>query len=388
LSELSEPRFGGFIGLGGFYFDVEGPNNQTSMKQLILFLCIVNCVALQAQYPRVDIPGSQVRKITSTIVAGQEYELQILLPGSHATSNKKYPVVYLMDSQWDFPLVKSLYGEHYYDGFIPELIVVGVTWGGVRPNPDSLRARDYTPTKEGRLPQSGGADQFLAFMKNELFPFIETNYKADSNNRTLMGCSLGGLFTLYTLFTQPELFTGYAAASPAVGWDREVLYRFEKAFAQKKLSDPVRVYMTVGDVERSRTAFERMAAHMAAGKYANVHLRSKILENTGHSGTKSETYGRGLQYVFERPKLDLAAAILNKYTGIYQTPNGNTVELKNENGRLALYFSPGNKYMLYAAAETEFYSDSEYFMVHFQGGGFHLERFGNTQFMKKAAKNN
>jgi hypothetical protein len=89
---------------------------------------------------------------------------------------------------------------------------VGVTWGGVRPNPDSLRARDYTPTKETRLPQSGGADQFLAFMKNELFPFMETNYKADSKNRILMGCSLGGLFTLYTLFTQPELFSGYAAA--------------------------------------------------------------------------------------------------------------------------------------------------------------------------------
>ncbi|MEI9908290.1 MAG: hypothetical protein WDO71_00620 [Bacteroidota bacterium] len=60
------------------------------------------------------------------------------------------------------------------------------------------------------------------------------------------------MFTLYTLFTQPELFTGYAAASPAVGWDREVLYKYEKEFSQKKLSKPVRVYMTIGDVERSR----------------------------------------------------------------------------------------------------------------------------------------
>jgi predicted alpha/beta superfamily hydrolase len=124
----------------------------------------------------------------------------------------------------------------------PELIIVGVTWGGVNPNPDSLRARDYTPTNEARLPQSGGADKFLSFMKNELFPFIETNYKADKNNRTLMGCSLGGLFTLYTLFTQPELFTGYAAASPAVGWDREVLYKYEKAFAEKKYQNQYGLY--------------------------------------------------------------------------------------------------------------------------------------------------
>jgi len=193
------------------------------MKHTIVLLLLAFAMNAYAQYPKVDIPGSEVRKITSKIVAGQEYELQIMLPGSFKTSNKKYPVIYLMDSQWDFPLLKCLYGEHYFDGFVPELIVVGVTWGGVNPNPDSLRARDYTPTMETRLPQSGGADKFLSFMKNELFPFIETNYKADKNNRTLMGCSLGGLFTLYTLFTQPELFTGYAAASPAVGWGNETL---------------------------------------------------------------------------------------------------------------------------------------------------------------------
>ena len=237
------------------------------MRHTNVLLLLAFTMNVHAQYPRVDIPGSEVRKITSSIVTGQEYELQILLPGSHKTSNKKYPVIYLMDSQWDFPLLKCLYGEHYYDGFIPELIVVGVTWGGINPNPDSLRARDYTPTKEARSPQSGGADNFLSFMKNELFPFIETNYKGDNNNRTLMGCSLGGLFTLYTLFTQPELFTGYAAASPAVGWDREGLYKYEKEFAEEKLSKPVRVYMTIGDVERSRPAYERFAAQMTSRNY-------------------------------------------------------------------------------------------------------------------------
>lgn len=358
------------------------------MKKILAILFTLIAIHANAQYPRVDIPGSEVRKITSSIVSGQEYELHILLPGGYKNSNKKYPVVYLMDSQWDFPLVKSLYGEHYFDGFIPELIVVGVTWGGASPNPDSLRARDYTPTKENRLPQSGGADQFLSFMKNELFPFIESNYKADNTNRTLMGCSLGGLFTLYTLFTQPDLFTGYAAASPAVGWDREVLYKYEKEFSQKKLSLPVRVYMTIGDVERSRLVYEKFAGTMTGRNYPSVSLRSKILENTGHSGTKSETYGRGMQYVFEKPRLNLAAAMLDKYAGKYETTNGNTIEVKKENGALALYFSPNFKYLLYSASETDFYSDSEYFNVYFRnaGGkveGFQLERYGSSQFIKK-----
>lgn len=359
------------------------------MKNVMFLLFIGICIHTNvlAQFPRVDIPGSEVRKINSTIV-NQEYELHILLPGGYAGSTKKYPVIYLMDSQWDFPLVKSLYGQHYYDGFIPELIVVGVTWGGVNPNPDSLRARDYTPTKEIGLPQSGGADNFLAFMKKELFPFMEKNYKVDGTNKTLMGCSLGGLFTLYTLFTQPELFSGYAAASPAVGWDNEVLYKYEKTFAAKKLTNPVRVYMTIGDVERSRPVYEKMAAKMYAGNYSSVTLQSKILENTGHSGTKSETYGRGMQYVFEKPKLKLAGSILDKYAGTYTTQNGTKIELKNENGSLGIYFSPTNKYILYAASETAFYSSAEFFNLQFKISntiveGFQLNRYGQYQFLKK-----
>lgn len=358
------------------------------MKKLlaIFLLVIFQQTNIAAQYPKVDIPGSQVRKITSAIV-NQEYELQILLPGGHNNSNKKYPVVYVMDSQWDFPLVKSIYGQQYYDGFIPELIIVGVTWGGTNPNPDSLRARDYTPTNDGRQVQGGGADKFLSFMKNELFPFMEANYKVDNSKKVLMGCSLGGLFTLYTLFTQPEMFSGYAAASPAIGWDREVLYKYEKEFAKKKLVNPVRVYMTLGDVERSRPAYEKFAAQMMSSKYTSASVQSKILENTGHSGTKSETYNRGLQFIFEKAKLKLASTLLNNYAGIYEL-GGNKIELKNEDGKLALYSSPQNKFLLYAASETDFYSTSEFLNIQIKitnnkVEGFQLNRYGSTQFIKR-----
>jgi predicted alpha/beta superfamily hydrolase len=376
------------------------------MKYVISFLMTLVLTKVQAQYPAVTIPGSEVRKITSKIVAGQEYELHIMLPGGYKAADKKYPVVYLMDSQWDFSLVTGLYSQYYYDGFIPELIIVGVTWSGEHANYDSLRMRDYSPTKietysinpkiDGmvflsssvQMPQSGGADQFLAFMKQELFPFIESNYKADGKNRTLMGCSGGGLFTLYTLLTQPDLFTGYAAASPYVPWDNDVLYKYEQEFAKKRLPHPVRVYMTVGDVETTRPAFEKFSAAMAARKYPSVRLHSKILENTGHGGTKNETYARGLQYVFERPKLNLAARVLNSYTGTYQLPDGRTMQLKNENGQLALYFGSDRIFTLYAAGEKDFYTTAQFLNIHFENEpgkpqGFWLENYRDKQFVKK-----
>jgi hypothetical protein len=358
------------------------------MKYLIPFLMVLVLTKAQAQYPAVTIPGSEVRKITSKLVAGQEYELHIMLPGGYKSADKKYPVVYLMDSQWDFPLVTGLYGKYYYDGFIPELIIVGVTWAGEHANYDSLRKRDYTPTKVDAIPQSGGADQFLAFMKQELFPFIESNYKADGNNRTLMGCSGGGVFTLYTLFTQPDLFTGYASATPYIPWDNEVLYKYEQEFAKKRLPNPVRVFMTVGDVEITRPAFEKFSATMVAHKNPSVRLHSKILENTGHSGTQHETYARGLQFIFERPQLNLAARVLNSYAGTYQLPDGRTLQLKNENGQLALYSGSNQLFTLYAASEKDFYATAQFLNIHFDNEpgkpqGFWLETYGDKQFVKK-----
>jgi hypothetical protein len=293
-----------------------------------------------------------------------------------------------MDSQWDFPLVKSIYGQQYYDGFIPELIIAGITWGGINPNPDSLRARDYTPTREARLPQSGGADKFLDVLKNEIFPFVENNYRAQSDNRTLMGCSLGGLFTLYTLFTHPDLFTGYAAASPAVGWDKEILVKNEKEFAAKKIIQPVRVYMTVGDVERGKPVFEKIAAKMKNSHYFNVNFYAKVLENTGHSGSKGETFARGLQYIFERQKLKLLGDVLKKYVGIYQMSDGKKIELKQEGNNLVWYFSTKNKFLLFANTEKQFYATHEYFNIYFKEEkgkitGFDWQRFGGTQTLMK-----
>jgi predicted alpha/beta superfamily hydrolase len=356
------------------------------MKPLFLFLAtIFTSFYVKAQYPTVTIPGSEVRKITSAIVTGQEYELQILLPGGHKNSNKKYPVVYLMDSQWDFPLVKSIYGQQYYDGFIPEVIIVGVTWGGEKPNPDSLRARDYTPTNEARQIQSGGADNFLQFMNEELFPFIENNYKADKDNRTLMGCSLGGLITLYAMFTHTDMFAGYVAASPAIGWDREALYKYENKFDATKINTPIRLYLTVGDVERNSAEFVKFSNFISSKKYANVTIRSKVLENTGHSGTKSETYNRGLQFIFEKPAIKLADDVLKKYNGQYLDVKGNSIELKTVNNKLVLYYSATNSYPLKAASVNKFYSDAEFLNMEFSANGktLQLNRYGSSSVFNK-----
>lgn len=358
------------------------------MKKIFLIIA-VSFFGLIISAQEVRIPGTETRQITSAIVAGQEYQLHIMLPGGYGKSNKFYPVVYLMDSQWDFPLLTGLYGQQYFDGFIPQMIIVGVTWGGMNPNPDSLRARDYTPTHVTGSPQSGGADKFLSFLKEELFPYIETNYRADKHDRTLAGCSLGGLFTMYSLFTQPGLFQRYISSSPAFGWDKEVLYQYENKYAANKSNPSAKLYICFGGVERNLPGFQNFSKHLNDRHYDSLQIQSMVLDNTGHSGTKGEGYARGLQYVFKRPSLQLNNNVLDKFTGRYQLPDGNIAEIKREGNQLFIYTSDTNKFLLHAASSKEFYSISQFLSLKFKFDvnrnitAADIETFGGTVAAKK-----
>ena len=359
-------------------------------KQPILF-CLVLFLNLcsHAQTAPVVIPGSQTHKLSSKTVSGQEYELQVMLPAGYEKGSKLYPVLYLMDSQWDFPLVTALYGQQYYDGFVPEMIVVGITWSGPNNKPDSLRARDYTPTNDQHLSQSGGAAPFLSFIKNEVFPFVESHYRADKADRTLMGCSLGGLFTLYALFTEPGLFQRYVAASPAVGWDNNVIYQYEKQYAESKTAAPAKLYFCVGGVETGVPVFEKFANQLIDRRYKNMQIKKQVLENIGHSGTKGEGYERGLQYVFERPVVKLTTAQQQKLLGTYKAENGPQVTLKASGSQFILSAAPNTNINLFAASETELYTTSFFLTLRFQKDasgnvtGFEMEQYGGKQNFSK-----
>jgi predicted alpha/beta superfamily hydrolase len=199
---------------------------------------------------RVSLADTEVRAIKSSST-GRDYDIYVGLPGGYAQNQgKKYPVLYVLDGQWDFKLLESIYGGLLYDQFVPEMIVVGITYSGDSPDYGALRAMDYTPIYDRYVTGSGGAPQFLAFVKQELIPFIETNYRADSSQRVLMGSSFGGSFTLFAMFSEPGLFSGYVAASPAVDFGQRAVFQQEAAYASQHKDLPVRLFLSVGSLEQ------------------------------------------------------------------------------------------------------------------------------------------
>jgi predicted alpha/beta superfamily hydrolase len=361
------------------------------MKKIISTILSLALFWMQAgaQLQSVTIPNTQVQTITSSIVAEQEYQLFISLPAGYQDATKKFPVLYVLDGQWDFTLAYSIFGEQYFDGFIPGIIVVGITWGGKNPNPDSLRTRDFTPTNVKYTPQSGGAPKFLSFIKNELVPFIDSKYHTAKDERILMGSSLGGLFTLYALFNETKLFNRYVLTSPAAGWDNEVIYTYEKNYFEKNKQLPAKLSMAIGGLEPGVNDFNKLVAHLQSRNYEGFQMDTRILENTGHSGGKAEGYTRGLQAVFAKPSLTITPETLKQYAGTYTTASGNKIEIAVATDHLILKFPGGGSRTLNTETETNFYVSGEFFFVDFKkdekGGitGFWLKQFSGEQFLKK-----
>lgn len=178
-------------------------------------------------------------------VLGEERRLLIHLPTGYAQATGGYPVLYLLDGETRFLHTVGTLDSLARDGHVPPMIVVGVT------NTD--RTRDLTPVHpepaEGepdRVPTAGGADRFLAFLTDELVPWVEGEYRTVPQ-RMLFGHSLGGLFALHALVSRPEAFDGYVAVSPSVQWaEGEIMPRLA-AFLERPLAERKHLYLTLAD---------------------------------------------------------------------------------------------------------------------------------------------
>ncbi|MBN1397494.1 MAG: alpha/beta hydrolase [Bacteroidetes bacterium] len=343
---------------------------------------------IQSAQPEFAIAGSQVLKINSAIT-GQEYVLHISLPQQYGDTTKIFPVVYLLDSQWDFPLVTAIYGDQYYDGFMPNTIIVGITWGGENPNYDTRRAFDLSPTDAGQPARYGNAEKFLSFIKKEAIPFVDLKYRTDKNNRTLAGHSFGGLFTLYALFTEPDLFNHYIPGSPAHEWDNSSIKKCMDKFSKVNLSHPVKVYMYMGEYEDLNNGFGKLTKAITDCKVKGLEIKTQVIKGSGHSGTKPEGYNRALQYVFERPSLNLDKKILSQYAGEYAADANTVFKVKVDKSNLVIQTPDNFTVRVHAASENEFYVKGAFMNGSFakdENGkvtGMNVQTYGASFFAKK-----
>src|SRR5687767_11287041 len=124
----------------------------------------------------------------------------------------RLPVIYVLDGNGMFPLAAQIASSMVTFGAPPAVLVVSIgypadpalTRAETIKNRLAWRTRDLTPPPAAAdAGESGGAPQFLAFIEQDLKPFIASRYPIDGSDQTLVGHSFGGLFAAWTLLTSP-----------------------------------------------------------------------------------------------------------------------------------------------------------------------------------------
>lgn len=271
----------------------------------------------------VTLERTEVRVLQSNIV-DQDYELWISLPASYTAGDDYYPLIIVLDPYRSFLIIKA--GMDVFSTspaeFLPEAILVGIGYGGDESN--SLekfalgRTRDLTPTSDSLAEASmrrvmeasgiancavrtGGAPKFLEFIRDELFPYIHSNYRVDMKNKALYGYSYGGLFGLYTLFHAPETFNKYLIGSPSIHFNGGITFLYENEYATSNADLNAMVFLSSGSLEK--TTMEnviKMENLLLSRKYPNLKLKTVIFENESHTSCALAAISRGLIELFKK----------------------------------------------------------------------------------------
>lgn len=179
-------------------------------------------------HPKKYTASPQVRIIDTAFRMPQlnrTRRIWVYLPKGYNTSSKTYPVLYMQDGQNLFNDQTAFAGEWGVDECMDtlqqqlgkECIVVGIDNGGMK------RLNEYNPFDHAQYGKGEGKE-YAAFLANTLKPYIDSKYrtKKTAPYNFVMGSSMGGLISLYTVLQYPDIFGGAGVLSPSLQMAPEI----------------------------------------------------------------------------------------------------------------------------------------------------------------------
>ena len=189
-------------------------------------------------------------------------QLRIYLPPDYDTSNKRYPVIYMTDGQNLYDKKIANAGEWQVDELMEKLnqqsspltsIVVGIDHAGDNRRmeylPFAYDGVSYKKEADGQ-PTKGKGEQFSDWLALTLKPDIDKRFrtKPEREYTSMIGSSMGGLISCYTVLKHQEVFSKAACLSSAF-LKRLVAEHWVNYIKSTKKRLPTKFYMDMGDNE-------------------------------------------------------------------------------------------------------------------------------------------
>ena len=257
----------------------------------LLFTAIIIILSEQNySQKKEDIILGTNTKINSKIL-GEDRNIFVYLPASYNNSKNTYPVLYILDGEGHFQYTAGVAKFLFNMGRMPEVIVVGI--------PNTKRNRDFTIVPTDGVPEAGGGANFLKFMNDELFTYIDKEYRTQKY-RILAGHSLCGMFCLYTLTARPDMFDAYIALSPwVIASDKHIMKMMKAEFpANKQLNK--KLYMTAGSLEGNdlTSTIDELCGLLKEKAPAGFKWKYKLMQDEDHGSLVLPTLNDGLRFIY------------------------------------------------------------------------------------------
>ena len=263
---------------------------------LLALCCLFNSAQAATAAPAAYVlPATEVRELRAQALQ-RDYQLFVALPDSYREGSKRYPVVFVVDADYSFAVVRNIAQRLAKHAGMEEVIVVGLSYakgdGGVY-----SRRRDYTPTTPrkhdyrsdmpGRQPAFGEAPGYAKFISGEVFPLIASQYRANMGRKIFVGHSYGSLLGLQIILTEPRTFEHYILGSPSLWYDAGVMFEREQAYAGSHKDLPASVFFGIGGLERLPAGKKRSRSEEDADMVADLKEFNQKL--TSHKFTSLST---------------------------------------------------------------------------------------------------
>lgn len=232
-------------------------------------------------------------------------EYWVYLPDTYYNSNfspQKYPVMILLDGNTHFHATTGIVQFLSATQKIPEMIVVGI------PNTD--RNRDLTPVhsefamngeKYDILKTTGGGDNFLDFIENELIPKVDSSFRT-LPYRILTGHSFGGLLSIHSFLKNKGTFNAYITMDPATWFGPRFLQMELENINSQPFSSSL--YISVannGDTETDTSESRKAIINfydLLNNKYPGIRTKIRYFEFEDHGSVPLLSIYDGLVFTF------------------------------------------------------------------------------------------
>ena len=302
------------------------------MKNLLLGIALLTTAAsASAQTASTAAPApfvldnTEVRDIRASALK-RDYQVYVALPDSYRDSTKNYPVVFVTDANYAFPIVRNISQRLTKHAGMEETIVVGLSYAKGDTGMFSRR-RDYTPTvprkhdyrsdMPGRKVALGEAPAYARFLADQVLPLIAKNYRADMKRKFFVGHSYGSLLGLQILFSEPRMFEHYILGSPSLWYDGGVMFDRLETYGERHRDLQANVFFGVGGLERLAPGKKRSRAEedadmvadlrdfdaaLKAHRYPNLRTQVKVFADEDHASVFPLVLTHGLRAVLPSKK--------------------------------------------------------------------------------------